>query len=844
MLYQSFASGTLLVETQRHVMLRMLRSYLVRKRPHDDLPTTCRRVSTWLQGYLLPLSVGRTHVFSRRKDEGIPLGAIASRGRGMAAQTPKYSELLPALHALARYLPAYTSFQISQMMPQVRVKRHIDVKNDGDSYVMIFGQFKGGRLFVKRGTTWHRYTQRCTWRKIPAGSLHYVSQVSSGVRYSVVACVPRGASFIDQSTKEQIEEHGFPFREWEQRKDFYSAFANEVDDQVPPAPPMPIEEDGAEDEQAEDHLPNWARGYPQRGRRVQNEQGPPAGDTVSREARMAAKRLHEDLGHPSTTKLMRSLRDMGEEKAAALHVCPGCLSIQRPAPPLAAKLPLAENFGDLVHFDLYDLRDIKGQKINMLNMVDHATQYQLAVPVPGKHRRVVFEAFCRFWMTAFEKPHSIHADQGGEFHADFQEEMQALGISVVHSARFAPYQNAQAERRGGVYKYIAQAAAINAGVRFALVFDNQERLSSDTWTFLQACAHSAHSMIRPHGYSPAQLAFARSLQMPYELLSPYAQYAMASRVDNDPDFARKFSYLRAARSAAPTCQHDQRLVAAIAARPRGDRTQQPVALAAKPGDQIFFWISPSPRYRTKRWWVHRWVGPAVLLGYESDSAWVSWKRQLLKVARHHTRPASIEERTQWREMAQHMYDPAANTEYENVRERTHRPPDPTGPHPDAYGHDKDFPFGHGVGDPDSRHDDRGDAEKEIHLYEPSEYRTGGQPTSLDLSDESCVADPEWGSPGRKFRLRAKRPHPYLYMDRTARKIASNDPSRYALTQEKTHMHATDPQDPRLYDETMTCRRILWPGDLLLLYLGHSKMDIHSLTHLRVKERKERGGVTC
>ena len=328
---------------------------------------------------------------------------------------------------------------------------------------------------------------------------------------------------------------------------------------------------------------------------------------------MAAKRLHDDLGHPSTTKLLRSLRSHGASadllRAAAQHVCPGCLSRQRPAPPLAAKLPIAESFGDLVHFDLFDLHDIKGQKIHMLNMVDHATQYQLAVPVPGKHPRVIYEAFCRHWLTAFGKPHSIHADQGGEFHADFQEEMQALGIAVVYSARFAPFQNAQAERRGGVYKYIAQAAAVNAGVVFAWTDEVKENLSLDTWAFLQACTHSANSLLRPHGYSPAQLAFGKSMQLPYELLNPYAQYAMASRVNTDPDFARRFSYLRAARTAAATFQHDQRLASAIAARPRGDRTQQPVQEAARPGDQVFFWISPAPRYRTKRWWVIDGLAP-------------------------------------------------------------------------------------------------------------------------------------------------------------------------------------------------------------------------------------------
>eukprot|EP00971_Amphidinium_carterae_P211336 4193137-Amphidinium_carterae.5 len=96
-----------------------------------------------------------------------------------------------------------------------------------------------------------------------------------------------------------------------------------------------------------------------------------------------------------------------------------------------------------------------------------------------------------------------------------------------------------------------------------------------------------------------------------------------TRVDDDAPFARKFQYMRAAQQAAATYQHDLRLSQALSSRPRGDRTQQHVENAVRPGDQVFFYISPAPRFRTKRWWVHRWVGPAVVLGFEKNSAWLS-----------------------------------------------------------------------------------------------------------------------------------------------------------------------------------------------------------------------------
>ena len=84
------------------------------------------------------------------------------------------------------------------------------------------------------------------------------------------------------------------------------------------------------------------------------------------------------------------------------------------------------------------------------------------------------------------------------------------------------------------------------------------------------------------------------------------------------------------------------------------------------------------------------------------------------------------------------------------------------------------------------------------LYEPSELRSDDITRFDSDPGESCDADPRFQPEGRRYRLRVKRPHPYLYMDRTARCFAVQRP--HAMTQEKTHMHSTDPLDPRPYDD--------------------------------------------
>ena len=274
-LHQSFVTGRLDVTHQKQVISRVLRSFLVRPRLAEGYQRTCSRVVSWLRGYLLPLSVGRTHVFSRKKSEllrGIPLGAIVSRGRGVAAHTSRYAEVLPQLHRLARTLPAYASFQLNQMEPCVHVKRHVDIKNDGDSYVMIFGSFKGGILFVKKDGRWHSCPDRCKWHRIPAGCPHYVSAVTSGHRYSLVAYTPKGALALSHHNNEELMQYGFPIDEWRQKRlqeEIMTVLATQNQEHMqvepPPAPPMPNEDDSVQEEQR-DSLPNWAPGYPRRGR--------------------------------------------------------------------------------------------------------------------------------------------------------------------------------------------------------------------------------------------------------------------------------------------------------------------------------------------------------------------------------------------------------------------------------------------------------------------------------------------------------------------------------------------------------------------------------------------------
>eukprot|EP00971_Amphidinium_carterae_P323057 6420442-Amphidinium_carterae.2 len=429
----------------------------------------------------LPLSVLRTNVYNTLdgRIRGVTIGALAVRGRGVSMYTRRFAWLTLLVAKMAQRLPPFLAIQLNQQRTGVRVQQHTDMRNTGDSYVRCFGEYSGGVLTIERNGRWEPCAARYVWHRVPRGAQHFVTMVTDGCRYSITVYMPTGSEKLPGTVTRRLAANGFPVRLWRlanQNRVFAvdgdGELGGELGEQELDDNPWRMADQTAPDYYRPDDggiphtdarqeswdynlgeemnndpevgpkgdtdLPNWARAYPRRGKRVKNTEDPPGENApITRELRQAAKRLHEDLGHPSNQKLVAALKTHGASsallRAAMEHTCVGCLSRQRPAPTLSAKLPISEHFNAVVHLDLFDLHDIKGQKLIILNMVDHATQYQQCVPLPAKHPRLVYEAMVRHWITAYGKPASIHADQGGEFYSQFLHEAQSMGIPVYYN---------------------------------------------------------------------------------------------------------------------------------------------------------------------------------------------------------------------------------------------------------------------------------------------------------------------------------------------------------------------------------------------------------------------------
>ena len=106
------------------------------------------------------------------------------------------------------------------------------------------------------------------------------------------------------------------------------------------------------------------------------------------------------------------------------------------------------------------------------NAVDKASSYQLVAPVDNKRPDIILHAFMQLWVVPLGVPYNILSDNGGEFDAEFSEELESMGARILRSASYAPTQSATCERRGGAWKAHARALMDE----HSITFDDPKRI--------------------------------------------------------------------------------------------------------------------------------------------------------------------------------------------------------------------------------------------------------------------------------------------------------------------------------------------------------------------------------
>ena len=560
----------------------------------------------------VPLNPHRTIVYSSTEGQirGIHFGLQVRRGKGIASADYTYPRLLSLLHLLAKRRQVhhpYLAIQFNALSCGNGMPAHVDARNVGPSWVCSFGDYQGGMLQKKEGGLWvdvhHHHRCAC----LQQDQEHRVLPVTSGVRYSVVLCVPKGwdRALAQALLTQKLLAHGF----------------------IVPDTQSPVEYSKQQEPERMECLPaqETSEYYPFPAHSLTQLQ------TMLRQA-------HERMGHPHQAQYLRILTRAGATplviEQARLVRCSLCEEQKIPDPPRKSALMPSFGFNEVVGIDVFHLQGVKaGENAAVLNIVDWGTLYQVCVPLKQASSRKIRKAYRRNWLRNFGAPRKLICDQGTEFQGqDFATLLETDGTLLEVTPTDSPWQNARTERHGGTIKLMFSKA------RLGLKLDTKEEWDE---LLLQCCmAKNRYSLVG--GYSPYQRVFGGQIRVPGGNLGDEAEPSdiaiMSALEAGDQTLLRSMQVRKEARDAFHYVDASSRVRRAILSGPRPLKN-------FSSGEVVYFWRreGDAQAFRHERAHSH-WHGPAVVVAHMRSKIWISFRGHLWLCSPEQVRQASEEEK--------------------------------------------------------------------------------------------------------------------------------------------------------------------------------------------------------
>ena len=336
------------------------------------------------------------------------------------------------------------------------------------------------------------------------------------------------------------------------------------------------------------------------------------------------RRLHQNLGHPSTPDFTRHLRLAGASKdvlkAARGLECEVCRRCKAPAIPRPSRIAPCLRFNQVVGVDIFYVHDSEGVRHQLLSMVDHSSAYHVVVPIAKKDTTHLERAFCDAWINVFGAPAAVYVDMENGLEKSLARIGDWTGTHVRTAAGQAHFQAGYTERQGGIWKSI-----------FARLNDEMSICRTDMHLAISSVSSSKNSLTRTSGYSPQQHVFGTVPNLPEDLLDgPHAESPSEEPIV-DEAHARQVALRTAARAAYFHVQTDERVRRALAGRTRVTARRPEV------GERVFYFR------KTKNAKRGLWVGPGTVIGEEGSNLWVTRGGRCILCAPEHVRLATSEE---------------------------------------------------------------------------------------------------------------------------------------------------------------------------------------------------------
>ena len=176
--------------------------------------------------------------------------------------------------------------------------------------------------------------------------------------------------------------------------------------------------------------------------------------------------------------------------------------------PAAIHEPL--DFGTVVSMDGITWSNSQGEKFHFYHFVDHATVFQTAVIAPSRNTEQAVKALLSGWMLWAGAPRTLVVDAATELNSEeFLNALQKHGTQCRTCAADAHWQNARAERHGGILQVILSK------------MDTEEPITDyDKLAMaLQHATQTKNQWSRHRGYAPELLVFGKSVHIPGSVVS-------------------------------------------------------------------------------------------------------------------------------------------------------------------------------------------------------------------------------------------------------------------------------------------------------------------------------------
>ena len=344
-------------------------------------------------------------------------------------------------------------------------------------------------------------------------------------------------------------------------------------------------------------------------------------------------KLHKNLGHPNNGDLVRILKH-GQASEEAISVarsldCEFCQSRKAPTAAHPAQAQRVTEFNARVGLDVKWLPGWKGnQKIRALNIVDHASSFQLVLPFfETETSSVIRSLYSSRWVTWAGPPRELVMDPARtNVGREMVEPTELEGTQILMTAAGAHWQLGKTEVHGGWFSRVLER-----------ILDEVHPTSKEQWLECVQHAHVKNQMIQVYGYTPSQMIFGKNPNLPGDLMSEPLSIVAGTASDAEEAIARAYAVRTAARKAVLELQDSAALRRALLARSRVDRD-------FRAGDVVAYW-------RDQKWNQGklskggRWYGSGVVLGLVGRNVIIAHRNHILRCAPEQVRFATPSERS-------------------------------------------------------------------------------------------------------------------------------------------------------------------------------------------------------